>query len=354
MSSSEYFQLEKKLADFLIVQAIYTSIKLGLIDLLAAEGETTEQVIAARLDAHPKAIRHLLLLLRENGVVFSGFSSCSNADQQYQLTQYQLTPFGLRLKQDAPDSLYGLIMSYMELSVPAYGKLEDSIRTGRAGFEAAFHNDMYSYLENSSEAGKNFNQWMEASMSELVQTVLDTYDFTCCKHFVDVGGNKGQLAAGILKAHPAISGTLFDLTYATEEAPDLLDKLNVAARCTVVGGDFFKAVPKGGDLYIISRVLFNWNDVHALAILKQVRASMHAESRLLIIEMLLPASGPAGAELATSLNLLALLGVLLRTEEEYIALLQQAGFQVSRIDKLKNTEFYRIDAIPAVVPSASA
>lgn len=186
-----------------------------------------------------------------------------------------------------------------------------------------------------------------------MQAVLTAYDFSPCKYFVDVGGNKGQLAAGILNAPPDMSGTLFDLVYATEEAPELLKKLGVSDRCAVIGGDFFKAVPTGGDLYIISRVLFNWNDAQALKILKQVCSSMEARSRLLLLEMLLPADGPAEAELATSLNLLALLGVLLRTEEEYIALLQQAGFRQPTVMRLPGTEFYLIEARPNFFDTAA-
>jgi len=37
-------------------------------------------------------------------------------------------------------------------------------------------------------------------------------------------------------------------------------------RCEAVGGDFFQAVPPGGDLYVRKFILIDWKDAEALRI----------------------------------------------------------------------------------------
>ncbi|WP_333312531.1 MULTISPECIES: methyltransferase [unclassified Microcoleus] len=43
----------------------------------------------------------------------------------------------------------------------------------------------------------------------------------------------------------------------------------VKDRCQIVGGNFFDSVPRGGALYLLSRVLLNWDDTDAIKILKK-------------------------------------------------------------------------------------
>src|SRR6516165_8418368 len=58
----------------------------------------------------------------------------------------------------------------------------------------------------------------------------------------------------------------------------------IAARCEIVGGDFFKSVPADGDGYILSRVIHDWDDDAALKILHNCRSAMRLDGRLLLVE----------------------------------------------------------------------
>ncbi len=79
-------------------------------------------------------------------------------------------------------------------------------------------------------------------------------------------------------------GTLFDLPHVVANAAQLLRDAGVADRCEVVGGDFFAAVPEGGDAYILRAILHDWEDTEATAILSSCRRAIGAEGRLLVIE----------------------------------------------------------------------
>jgi hypothetical protein len=66
--------------------------------------------------------------------------------------------------------------------------------------------------------------------------VAAAYDFSGVRHVVDVGGGNGALLAGIVKAHPRLKGTLFDLPEDVGRARPRLHELGLAARCDAVGG----------------------------------------------------------------------------------------------------------------------
>lgn len=330
---SDYLQWEKRLSDLLVIQAIYSAIELGLIDRLAAGGLSAER-LADAINADPAATRHLLRLLSEEGIV----SADPNGD-------WGLTDLGERFRPDTPGSLHGMVLSYVELLHPAYRHLRYSIRTGQSGFLAAFQTDFYGHLGRDPRAAAQFNHWMDASAGDMVPALLKAYDFADFKTFVDVGGNRGRLSAALLAAHPHLTGTLFDRDHALVEAPGVLQAAGVEQRCRAVAGDFFAAVPAGAELYLLSRVLFNWDDDRALAILRRLRDAMPTSAALLVVDMALPDDGPAPAESATSLNLLALLGVTLRSVGEYRALLERAGLRFLRSEKISDTELTLFEAM---------
>ena len=70
------------------------------------------------------------------------------------------------------------------------------------------------------------------------------------------------------------------------EAPDLLE------RCAFESGDFFDAVPTGGDTYVLSRVIHDWDDSSAIRILRACRAALSAPAVLLLVEAVLPERAP--------------------------------------------------------------
>ena len=80
---------------------------------------------------------------------------------------------------------------------------------------------------------------------------------------VDVGGSRGTVLAYLLGALPSAHGVLMDRAEALAEAPGFLAEAGVGDRVELVVGDFLREVPPGGDLYVLSQILHNWDDEHA-------------------------------------------------------------------------------------------
>src|SRR6185436_3731019 len=115
------------------------------------------------------------------------------------------------------------------------------------------------------------------------------YDFTGIGTVVDVGGNVGSLLAAILARYPTMRGVLFDLPGVVASAASRLVEWGIAERCEVVGGDFFDGLPDGGDAYIVSNVLHDWDDDRAATILRNVHKALGGRGRLLVAnEQIIP------------------------------------------------------------------
>jgi len=165
--------------------------------------------------------------------------------------------------------------------------------------------------------------------------IVSAYDFTRFQCVVDVGGGSGRLLAAMLRACPALTGVLFDLPHVAGEALALLARQNVAERCRIESGNFFHAVPGGGDAYLLKHVIHDWDDERATVILAACRRVMGADGTLLLCEHVLPERaehGQAAGAFLLDLEMLAMTsGGSERTEGEFRRLLAAAGFHLERI-----------------------
>ena len=119
-------------------------------------------------------------------------------------------------------------------------------------------------------------------------TVAGAYDFSRCHVVADLGGAGGGLLSAILAAHPEARGILVDRKEAIDGAARRLAAAGLADRCDLVAGDLLEAVPGGADAYIMKSVLHGYDDASARRILTNCFTSMTAESRLLLMEVVLP------------------------------------------------------------------
>jgi hypothetical protein len=154
------------------------------------------------------------------------------------------------------------------------------------------------------------------------------------------------MLVSILQAHPTLQGVLFDLPHVVEGAPRLLEAAGVANRCRVIGGDAFAAVPAGYETYLLSRVIHDWDDERAIALLARCHQVMKPRGNVLLVERVrVTGTSPRLLVLESDVQMLALSeGGRERTDAEYRALLQAGGFEVSRLIPVL-TPFYVIEAV---------
>jgi hypothetical protein len=139
---------------------------------------------------------------------------------------------------------------------------------------------------------------------------------------------------------------LFDLPHVVTGAPALLEQHGVASRVSLASGNFFEAVPSGGDAYILSHIIHDWTEEQCLTILRNVRKAMSPSSKLLIVEFVLPTGNTPHPGKVLDMVMLALPGGSERTEAEYDALLAKAGFRLNRVVPTASAASI-VEALPA-------
>ena len=317
MSPAPREALAERIMGFRTTQMIHVAARLGLADQLAA-GPRTPADLAAAIGADASALHRLLRALAGLGIFIEDSAGA-----------FALTPQAELLRSDLPGSLHGIAMLYGEEWLwQAYGEMLHSARTGRPGFLKAHGQPLYSYLHEHPRAAARFDAAMSPFSAQEVAAILEAYDFSAVRTVVDIGGGHGALIAGLLRAHPHLSGIVFDLPSVVAGAMRLLGETGIADRLRCLAGDFFDEVPAGGDLYVMKSVLHNWDDIDAARILGACRAGMAPDARLLVVERVVPAgNGPSEAKLF-DINMLTVAGGRERTERDYRALLRDAGLEL--------------------------
>ena len=296
---------------------LYVAAKLDIADLLA-DGPLSSEHLAAHLNAHQTTLYRLL-----RGLVACGILG------EREDGRFELLPDGRALRRDVEDSQWRTVMQWGEMIDKAMDGLLHAVYTGETPFDHVFGMSVWEYRSRNPAIGRIFHNNVAAATARIVPALLKACDFTSTRRLVDVGGGQGALIGGILRAHPQAHGVLFEKY--PEGAQDTLAVLGVAPRCEIRAGDFFAEVPADGDCYLLKAVIHDWNDEECVRILKNVRAAMLKEGRLLLLERCLPKRAEAGSETVFSdILMLVLEHGRERTESELRGLLADAGFTTVR------------------------
>jgi O-methyltransferase domain/Dimerisation domain len=297
-------------------QAIYVAAKLRIPDLLAS-GPKTIAELASESGVHPPTLERLLRALS----TVKMFAPTPDG-------RFCNTPLTEVLRTDHPQSQRdaALFLPAPFLWAPL-GELYESVRTGEPAFKRIFGQNFFDYLAAHPSEAAVFNAVMTQGVAWTSPVLLAAYDFSRFSRLVDVGGGEGALLHDILLATPGLHGVLFDLPQVVTRAHEILAG-DIAARCQIIGGDFFDSVPEGADAYILKGVIHDWPDEEAARILHNTRRSIPPDGTLLLIEGLVdsPARPVGLMEL-----LMVVIGGRERSEADFRSLLAATGFALTRI-----------------------
>ncbi|RSS80402.1 methyltransferase [Streptomyces sp. WAC06614] len=302
-------------------QALHAAAVLDLSDHIHA-GRTTAAALADATGSGKDGVERLMRLLTAMGVYAGG------PDEGYRLTEV-----GDLLRGDHDRSMRDMAVIYGDEFHRAWGAVVPAVRTGVSGFQHAFGTSLRGHLAADPQAAAKFQRAMNAG-NVFFQDVLGAYDFSSARTVVDVAGGAGSLLATLLAAHPQLHGVLFDLPHVVPVAEEQLTRALGPGRHRTVGGDAFAEVPGGADVYLLSRVLQDWDDQACVRLLATVRAAMPATSRLLIVERVVPTDGSALLPLLWDLHLLMAAGGRERTLDGYRTLLDGAGLRLEAVREL--------------------
>jgi SAM-dependent methyltransferase len=307
-----------------VSHALHLAVKLGLAELLK-DGPRHPKALAEATGMHAPSLNRVMRLLASAGVF-----------EEQEDGSFVLTSVGECLRPGVPGSARSMVMLFTGDRIQdAWRDLEYSVQTGEPVFRKRGLDDPFTDQARTPEEAADFDEAMADFTKLAAIAVAAAYDFSPVRKIVDVGGGNGALLIGILKAQPHLHGIVFDQPAAAERAKKQIAERGLAERCDAVGGNFFEDVPRGGDAYMLKHVIHDWNDERASVILRNCHRAMSEGGRLLLVEGVYPPrvdqSVDARGAAANDVNMLVCTGGRQRSEAEFRALYEAAGFRLTRV-----------------------
>ncbi|MFB7169417.1 methyltransferase [Streptomyces sp. NPDC056254] len=303
-------------------QALAACAQLRLPEAMDRHTGTRTADLARTVGAHPESLATLLRYLAMLGVVRDGPDG------------FRLTGVGALLDARAPGSMRPLALMYGGPFYQSFAHLAHTVRSGQPGFDHLYGENHFDHFARDSELAALFDQSMVSSapiFDPLPEHPVLTAAATAPgrpRTVVDIAGGTGELLARILTAHPTLRGILLERPQVVAAARTRLAATPAGGRCAFRAGDFAD-VPAGGDVYVLSRVLHDWDDDRCRGILRHCADAMPAHADLLIVERLLPADSRPSLATAWDLHMMCNTGGRERTAGHYARLLEDCGLTLA-------------------------
>ena len=280
-----------------ISRFLYVAARMNLADQLAERPKTAEELGRSTGAAAPSLYR-MMRTLASLGLF--------TEDSEH---RFSLTP------RPAAGSVRASVLTLAgEIFTQALDHLLYSVQTGKTSFEKAFEVPLFDWLANHPAEASMFSETMVGLHGAELPAVAAAYDFAEFGTIIDVGGATGNLLSTILGRYPKPRGILFDLPHVVADAPGLISARGLVNRIKIESGSFFENVPSGGDVYLLSHIIHDWSEAQCLTILSNCRRAMQPDSRLLMIEMVLPTGDAPHPGKILDIIMLAVPGGQERTE----------------------------------------
>jgi hypothetical protein len=290
--------------------------ELGVADALA-EGARPAAEVAREVGADQEALYRILRALASDGVFAEEAPGVFRNTEASEL-----------LVADGGWSEFAHLFGGVWLRT--MGELDAS---GEPSFPRMYGTDFWAWLKVHPDERAMFDRSMAQGQDRRIER-LAAVEWLGDETVVDVGGGNGSLLVELFGVHPGLRGIVFDLPETVRDEAALGDRIRF------VEGSFFESVPEG-DVYILGTILHDWGDESATRILQTIRTAARDDSRLLVLDAVVPDGNEPGGGKWLDLLMLALLAGKERNEAQWRELLAAGGFEPVRFHEAL------IEAVPA-------
>lgn len=278
-----------------------------------AEGITRIEDLAAEASAHPESLARVLRHLIGKGLF------AEPTPGQFALND------GARVLLD-PAARLGLDLDGIGGRMAhAWSTLLPAVETGLPAYDEKFGKPFWEDLAAHRTVAESFDALMGPLGHGIPSADIPiTGGWDSVNAVVDVGGGTGWLLAQLLRAHSHLHGTLVDLPEAVARSGEAFESVGVTARVTLSGQSFFDPLPSGADVYLLKKVIDDWPDREAKAILERCAEAARPNGRVVVMSGVSLDSPPD-----PNLLMMVLVGGKTRTMGEFELLASIAGLEVT-------------------------
>jgi predicted transcriptional regulator len=307
------------MADLVTPMAIRVAATLRVADRIA-DGSRTPFALAEAVGAAPDALDRLLRHLVDAGLF-----------ERDDAGAYTLTSRGEALRDDDPSGTRAVldIDSAIGRADLSFVHLLHSIRTGQPAYPRQFGRPFWEDLASDPARTVSYDAQMGVDVARWAPSIVGALDWGELGHVVDVGGGNGTLLVALLRAYPALRGTVVDQPQTIAAARESLARAGLSERGEPVAGSFFDPLPPGAGGYLLCAILHDWDDRAAGAILRRCADAAGRTGRVFVVEK----TGSDGASPRTDMDLrvLVYLGGRERGIEVLTALAAGSGLRVTEV-----------------------
>ncbi|XP_070607126.1 acetylserotonin O-methyltransferase-like [Erythrolamprus reginae] len=311
---------------FLISKIMCTASQLGVIDLLKESGELlSSETVAERLKTSLTGMQTLLRACV--GLKFLKVEWKDGKDF------YGNTEFAdLFLAKSSPKSQYYTMKFYSEHVHPSFQYLPEMVRDGnpeilsKHGISAQ---QFFEPLQRSKEGVENLSKFMNESWTLYSKEVVSSFDLSGFQLIYNLDGFSVGLAKELISTYPNCT-----VKVQFSELPEVVEKSKIFSefsddsQISFHEGDCFKDPLPEADLYILSKVIYDWSDEKCIQLLTKLFMACKPGGGVLVVESAVDEeiSGRLSANLFSMLMLLHS-GGKIRKPSEHHMLLNTAGFK---------------------------
>jgi demethylsterigmatocystin 6-O-methyltransferase len=158
---------------------------------------------------------------------------------------------------------------------------------------------------------------------------------------VDVGGGFGQHSVAFKKKFPELPGRIV-----VQDVPSTLAHAPAVDGIEFQAHDFFTPQPiRGAKFYYFRHILHDWTDEDCVRILSNIAPVMGPESRILIDEVVLPETKVPWQVAMMDLAMMAALGGIERSTEDWVRLLESAGLKMVDVHCYDEVRFHSVISV---------
>jgi ubiquinone/menaquinone biosynthesis C-methylase UbiE len=276
------------LRDLVPSRALKTAFELRLIDLLNERQSCAVKTLQSELPCDERGLHLLLDLLRANRVVVE------------EAAAFRLTPAFLNALQYR--DLLEAKLDFAHLVAPDVLERFTALLTDPREFmEHARIFDLYNYahsLEATAENLQRTRTWMRFTTCLTryeTEACLKYHDFRPYRRLLDIGGNSGEFALRICKAHPELHAAIFDLPVVCAIGRGHVATEPEAPRITFHEGNALAdPLPAGFDLITFKSMLHDWPEPEAKRLLNRASQALAPGGAMMIFERGPFVVGPEG------------------------------------------------------------
>lgn len=288
--SGTRFDLVRTVTAFWQSRTLAVAVELDLFSTLARQPATLDEV-CDRLRLHPQPTEALLnglhalgVLELEGGVYRNGESASAWLDR-------------------ANPGYLGGLFAQADWQFPLWTRLRELLETGEAQGGRAGVQD--GGLEHGSEdtALREHVAAADALAAGCGPALAAAVDWSGRRRAVDLGGARGAVLAGILDAHPHLTGASFDLPPVAPLFDEHVRGLGLGDRMSFHAGDFFSDDLPAADVYLLGHLLSDLDGERCAGLVARAAAALPPGGLLVVYDTLVdPAREETWQNWLVSLN----------------------------------------------------